>query len=377
MTAEPTSYWDYIRVEELLGLQRGLAESHEDLQNEEVLFITVHQVYELWFQVILRDLKSARDLFTARRVAEQELSGVVERLRRIATILRVAVDHFAVVETLGTRAYLAFRDKLMPASGFQSAQLRQIEILFGLDDDERIPLGPPGSHLAALRDYDGSPSSALKRVEATMADTPTRKAALEDWLARTPIDAERNADGTVHSDPDGFVERYLEAHAAVVGKSRARAQTVAEAAGRDVAEEQARLATVYERERSSVEAFLRDRKSVVWGKRGGKGGGAIIEKKEEGGGADGPGPAAAPASSTSTRRRWSTGSSATSGRSGRSCCPPTRRRGCGIRASTASRQRSPTPSEGIRRRLAPIAILWASPLDLYNPALAFADSHAL
>ncbi|MEM1448269.1 MAG: tryptophan 2,3-dioxygenase family protein [Planctomycetota bacterium] len=257
MTAEPTSYWDYIRVEELLGLQRGLAESHEDLQNEEVLFITVHQVYELWFQVILRDLKSARDLFTARRVAEQELSGVVERLRRIATILRVAVDHFAVVETLGTRAYLAFRDKLMPASGFQSAQLRQIEILFGLDDDERIPLGPPGSHLAALRDYDGSPSSALKRVEATMADTPTLKAALEDWLARTPIDAERNADGTVHSDPDGFVERYLEAHAAVVGKSRARAQTVAEAAGRDVAEEQARLATVYERERSSVEAFLR------------------------------------------------------------------------------------------------------------------------
>ncbi|MEM9380187.1 MAG: tryptophan 2,3-dioxygenase family protein [Planctomycetota bacterium] len=257
MSAEPTSYWDYIRVEDLLGLQSGLAESDESLENEEVLFITVHQVYELWFKVVLRDLKSARDLFTAPRVAEQELSGVVERLRRIATILRVAVDHFAVVETLGTRAYLAFRDKLMPASGFQSAQLRQIEILFGLEDDERIPLGPPGSHLTALRDFDGSTSPALARVEATMADTPTLKDALEDWLARTPIDAERNADGTVDSDPEGFVERYLQAHAGVVGGSRARAQAVAEAAGRDVAEEQARLATVYERERSSVEAFLR------------------------------------------------------------------------------------------------------------------------
>ncbi len=257
MTPEPTTYWDYIRVEELLDLQRGLAGSDAELSNEEVLFVTVHQVYELWFKLVLRDLGSARDLFTAPVVAEQELSGVVERLRRIATIFGVATEHFSVVETLGTREYLAFRDKLMPASGFQSAQLRQIEILFGLDESERIPLGPPGSHLAALEKPGGGSSPALARVQRSLADTPTFKDALEDWLARTPIDAMRDAGGEISSDADGFVDRYLAAHERVVARSRDYAQSVAEAASRDVAGEQARLGKVYERERASVAAFLK------------------------------------------------------------------------------------------------------------------------
>lgn len=257
MKAEPTSYWDYIRVEELLSLQQGLAASDDDLENEEILFITVHQVYELWFKVVIRDLQSARDLFTAPRVAEQELSGAVERLRRIATILKLATEHFAVVETLGTRAYLAFRDKLMPASGFQSAQLRQIEILFGLDDADRIPLGPIGSHLTALRAPGGGSSSALERVQRTMADTPTLKVAVESWLARTPIDAVSGEGDSVESDHEGFVTRYLEAHAGVVAASCTHAQSVAESASRSVEEEKERLAGVYERERAGVEAFLR------------------------------------------------------------------------------------------------------------------------
>ncbi len=252
-----TTYWDYIQVEEMLSLQSGLEDSDEGLENEEVLFITVHQVYELWFKVVLRELTSARDLFMAPRVAEQELSGVVERLRRIATIFRIATEHFAVVETIGTRAYLAFRDKLMPASGFQSAQLRQIEIMFGLKESERIALGPPGSHLTALHAPGGGSSPALERVERTMADTPTFKAALEDWLARTPIDAARTADGKVDTDPEGFVERYLAAHGEVVGRSRDHAQAVADGASHLPEKERARLNSVYEKERAGVEAFLR------------------------------------------------------------------------------------------------------------------------
>ncbi len=99
----PTNYWDYIRVEELLSLQGGLAPDDAGLANEEVLFVVVHQVYELWFKLVLRELTAARDLFTAAVVAEQELSGGVARMRRVVTILRVAVQHFEVVETLGTR----------------------------------------------------------------------------------------------------------------------------------------------------------------------------------------------------------------------------------------------------------------------------------
>lgn len=257
MAPKATTYWDYINVEELLSLQSGLEESDAGLANEEVLFVTVHQVYELWFKVILREITSARDLFTAPRVAEQELSGVVERLRRIATIFRVATEHFAVVETIGTRAYLAFRDKLMPASGFQSAQLRQIEIMFGLDESERISLGPPGSHLTALHKPGGGSSPALKRVEATLADTPTFKAALENWLARTPIDALRKEDGGIETDAEGFVERYLEAHGQVVRRSRDHAQGVADGVSDQPDKERTRLNAVYEKERAGVEAFLR------------------------------------------------------------------------------------------------------------------------
>ena len=254
---EPTTYWDYIRVEELLSLQRGLTDDDAELANEEVLFVVVHQVYELWFKVVLRELTSARDLFTAEVVAEQELSGVVERLRRISTIFRVATEHFAVVESLGTKAYLGFRDKLMPASGFQSAQLRQIEIMFGLDESERIPLGPVGSHLAALRAPGGGSSPALERVERTLADTPSFKSALEAWLERTPIDAVMGPSGGPASDVDGFVDRFLEAHARVVAASRDHAQAVAEAASDQPAKERERLAQTYEREKKGVAEFLR------------------------------------------------------------------------------------------------------------------------
>ncbi len=262
MAPKATTYWDYINVEELLALQNGLEDDDSGLANEEVLFVTVHQVYELWFKVILRELTSARDLFTAPRVAEQELSGVVERLRRIATIFRVATEHFAVVETIGTRAYLAFRDKLMPASGFQSAQLRQIEIMFGLAESERISLGPKGSHLTALHMPGGGSSPALRRVEATLADTPTFKTSLENWLARTPIDALRSdpegkAGGDFTTDADGFVERYLEAHGMVVRRSRDHAQGVADGMSDQPEKESVRLNAVYEKERAGVEAFLR------------------------------------------------------------------------------------------------------------------------
>lgn len=247
----PTNYWDYIRVEELLGLQGGLAADDSGIANEEVLFVVVHQVYELWFKLVLRELTAARDLFMAPDVAEQELSGAVTRMRRIVTILRVAVQHFEVVETLGTREYLAFRDKLFPASGFQSAQLRQIEILLGLQEDERIPLGPPGSHMQALNDPTGLPSPARARVERQLADRPSLREALEAWLARTPIE------GAAHDAPDAgarlqrFIARFLAAHARHIDAARDHAQSVTTKT--DSAE---RLAAMYEREKAGVRDFL-------------------------------------------------------------------------------------------------------------------------
>lgn len=251
----PTVYWEYLRLQELLSLQGGLAgegpEAAEELENDEVLFITVHQVFELWFQVVLRELRSARNLFTGPVVAEQELSGATDRLRRIATIFRTGVKHFEVVESIGTREYLQFRRKLMPASGFQSDQLRRIEILFGLEESERIPLGAPGSHLSALQGEGGESTPAFERVQAQLADTPTLKEAIESWLLRTPIGGVHFDDPKADERLDEFVNGYLAAHAGEVQNDEDHAVKVFSRSA-----DRSHVHALYAKETAGVRAFL-------------------------------------------------------------------------------------------------------------------------
>jgi tryptophan 2,3-dioxygenase len=251
-TARPTTYWKYIRVPELLDLQGGLEDQEGELDNEEVLFITVHQVFELWFKLMLRELRKARDLFGSGVVEEQQLAGAASRLARISTIFRVATKHFEVVETLGTREYLEFRNKLMPASGGQSVQMRQIEILFGLSDEDRVPLGSEGGHMQVLREADGSFGEAHAAVEQAMADRPNLKEAVDAWLLRTPIDGVPHDAPEADASLDAFIERFLEAHGREVDASCAHALEIS---GDEDAREQ--LLKRYEWEKSSAAAFLR------------------------------------------------------------------------------------------------------------------------
>ncbi|MCK5941337.1 MAG: tryptophan 2,3-dioxygenase [Planctomycetes bacterium] len=181
------SYWDYIRVEDLLSLQSGIDASEQDLGDDEVRFIVIHQIDELWFKLVLRELAAARDLFAKAHVPEDALAGAVQSLKRVTICFELAAQHFRLMETMRTQDYLTFRDKLNPASGFQSAQMREIEVLMGLDDDDRIPFGKEGSYLDALKSDDGSPSPAHERVTRRIADTPTLKHAVQQWLHRTPI----------------------------------------------------------------------------------------------------------------------------------------------------------------------------------------------
>jgi len=253
MTApRPTTYWDYLKLEDLLSLQEGLEDEGASPDGEEVLFITVHQVFELWFKLMTAELRAARDLFGHSVVHEQQLSGVVARFDRVTTILRSAAQHFEVVETISLRGYLEFRTKLMPASGFQSAQLRCIEVLLGLDEAERVPLGAMQDPMEALRDHDGSESPAYRAVAAARADRPTLLAALEGWLTRTPID------GVEHDDPgaepalDAFIERYLAAHARETQTACDHAVAITKS---DTAREKLRV--MYDSERARAAAFLR------------------------------------------------------------------------------------------------------------------------
>jgi len=252
MTSDrPVNYWDYIRVEELLDLQGGVDHDEGPLSNDEVLFITVHQVFELWFKLILRELRSARDLFVREHVAEQELSGAVRSLQRVATIFRMCAPHFEVMETLTTRDYLEFRDKLMGASGFQSAQLREIEILFGLDERDRISLGAQEGYMQALEAMDGTDSPAKVRVLRALADMPTLKEAIANWLYRTPIDGCGPEDPQAEARLDGFVERFLAAHAKATDRTCERALVIS-----TQADDHQRLHERYAAEKQFVHDYL-------------------------------------------------------------------------------------------------------------------------
>jgi len=203
------SYWDYIRVEDLLSLQKGVHGDEAHVGNDEVLFITVHQVYELWFKLILRELEHVRAVIRQNPVPDQALSSAVRSLRRCVTIFEVAADHWRVVETLTTRDYLAFRDQLVGASGFQSAQIRQLEILLGLDDDQRLGCAGEASYKDVLRTAEGGTTPALERVERQIAGGPSFRHALYDWLARTPIDGS-NDEASVRA----YTEAFLASHEA-------------------------------------------------------------------------------------------------------------------------------------------------------------------
>ena len=250
----PTTYWDYIKVEEITSLQGGLEANDAGLDNDEVMFITIHQIDELWLKLALRELISVRDLFAQERVPEQALAKGVRGLRRMALVLEHLAKHFALMETMTTRDYLAFRDKLSPASGFQSAQLREIEILMGLDDGERIPLGYEPDYMKALRAPDGTESSASTRVARRKGDRPSLREVIEAWLFRTPIQ------GSTPDAPDDHehVMRFVDAYASAQARESASAERFAlhsNLGEGDVT----RLRERFQKERASARAFLEGR----------------------------------------------------------------------------------------------------------------------
>ena len=118
------SYGSYLHIDELTGLQKPLSSpAHHD----EMLFIVVHQVYELWFKQILHELGAVmRDLDA------NELLPVAKHFRRIHTIQRLLEQQIDVLETMTPQEFNAFRDHLNPASGFQSIQFREVEFLCGV-----------------------------------------------------------------------------------------------------------------------------------------------------------------------------------------------------------------------------------------------------
>jgi tryptophan 2,3-dioxygenase len=251
MADRPVTYWDYIKVEQLLGLQTGTQDTEEGLANDEVMFVVIHQIDELWFKLGIRELVAVRDLFAQQHVREQSLSSGVRGIRRAALLFSQAAAHFPLMETLTTRDYLAFRDKLYPASGFQSAQMREIELLMGLEESDRISLGHE-NYLQALRNHDGSESPASKRVLARMDDKPTLREALDEWLYRAPIDGSTPDDADDQKRVEAFVDAYVEAHARQVKTNQAVAVKFAL-----TDEDRSRVGKRYDAEIANARAWLK------------------------------------------------------------------------------------------------------------------------
>ncbi|MDQ2992359.1 MAG: tryptophan 2,3-dioxygenase family protein, partial [Candidatus Eremiobacteraeota bacterium] len=118
------TYGSYLKVNELLALQRPLSEPpHHD----EMLFIVIHQVYELWFKQLLHELDAV-----VRALGCDDLLRVARLFRRIHTIQRLIEQQVDVLETMSPQEFNQFRDHLNPASGFQSIQFREMEFLCGV-----------------------------------------------------------------------------------------------------------------------------------------------------------------------------------------------------------------------------------------------------
>lgn len=123
----PLSYNKYLRVPDLIGLQECLsgAEHHDEL-----LFITVHQAYELWFKQILHELDAAIVM-----MSEDRIPSAARTVRRIVEIEKLLVNQIHILESMTPISFLGFREKLNPASGFQSMQFREIEFSSGQKND--------------------------------------------------------------------------------------------------------------------------------------------------------------------------------------------------------------------------------------------------
>jgi len=173
------NYSDYLKLDKLLESQDLMSLKNGEPAHDEMLFIIVHQSYELWFKQILHELDSILDLFGQKSINESDISRSVLRLNRIIEIQKLLINQIRVLETMTAMDFLEFRDHLFPSSGFQSSQFRLIENKLGLHKDLRLKYGK--------HNY----KDVLKKNEKVkVEDSENNKTMfllLENWLERTPF----------------------------------------------------------------------------------------------------------------------------------------------------------------------------------------------
>lgn len=182
------TYSEYLRLEELLKLQTGVKGGKRSISNDELHFILVHQNFELWFKLIINELRSTRDILASDYVEETKLPQAVHHMNRVIETFNLMAQQWKVMETLEPQDFLNFRDELGTASGFESFQMREMEALMGKKWIDGKPAGKDDSNEKSL-------------YEVTC-----------DWLERTPIQGSTSASPDDENQVNGFISEYLAAH---------------------------------------------------------------------------------------------------------------------------------------------------------------------
>jgi tryptophan 2,3-dioxygenase len=132
-----TNYSEYLALDELLSIQRQKSDGPE---HDELLFIIIHQVYELWFKQELHEVD-----YLGEHLAAGNAAPALSALRRILTILKTLVGQIDILETMTPLDFLSFRDRLDAASGFESFQFREFEFALGMKKPATIDRFAPDS----------------------------------------------------------------------------------------------------------------------------------------------------------------------------------------------------------------------------------------
>ena len=211
MAERPLTYGTYLRVPELLSLQKGLSSpAHHD----EPLFIIIHQVYELWFKLVLHEVDTAVAQLAGDHVAE-----ATRLLRRVVEVQRVLVEQVRVLETMRPQDFLGFRYHLNPASGFQSVQFRELEYALGIKDtgplrdivceaEERARLDRRLADASVQDAFDALLVRRGFRQEPPPTPAPDGRSAPEEWRLRALVRIYEGPDG--HADLLALCEVLLD-----------------------------------------------------------------------------------------------------------------------------------------------------------------------
>jgi tryptophan 2,3-dioxygenase len=195
---EDLSYKTYLDLGKLLDAQKPISAAHD-----EMMFVVLHQTYELWFKLILFELDRIQKVFGQKTVADQSLRLVAGSLTRTTAILRLLVGQLDIMETMTPLDFLDFRHVFRSASGFQSMQFRELEVRLGLQHEARV--GYDGKSYESFLPVEDR--AHLKKVMAA----PSLVDQLDKWLSRTPF---------VESGDLSLWKSYSQAVAAMIDNDR-------------------------------------------------------------------------------------------------------------------------------------------------------------